>query len=48
MYDTEGKLGAFGWSFQGFPLDLSQSDLSWFKLTPETYQVSILKIISLQ
>ena len=43
MYDTEGKLGAFGWSFQGFPLDLSQSDLSWFKLTPETYQVSTSK-----
>ncbi|XP_076114026.1 uncharacterized protein LOC143082289 [Mytilus galloprovincialis] len=38
MYDSEGKLGAFGWSFQGFALDSSQSDLSWFKLRPETYQ----------
>lgn len=38
MYDSEGKLAAFGWAFQGFPYDTSDSDLSWFKLTPKTYQ----------
>ncbi|XP_069131936.1 uncharacterized protein [Argopecten irradians] len=37
MYDTEGKLGAFGWSFQGKPMDVSSSQISWFRMTPQTY-----------
>ncbi|OWF41685.1 uncharacterized protein LOC110462080 [Mizuhopecten yessoensis] len=37
MYDTEGKLGAFGWSFQGKPMDVSSSKISWFRMTPQTY-----------
>ncbi|XP_060068306.1 uncharacterized protein LOC132548456 [Ylistrum balloti] len=37
MYDNEGKLGAFGWSFQGKPMDVSSSKISWFRMTPQTY-----------
>ncbi|KAK3101821.1 hypothetical protein FSP39_006599 [Pinctada imbricata] len=37
MYDNEGHLGAFGWTFQGEPLDGDISVVDWFKLTKETF-----------
>ncbi|KAL5007801.1 hypothetical protein ScPMuIL_016607, partial [Solemya velum] len=37
MYDMEGKLGAFGWTFQGRPMMSHAAALSWFHLTPELY-----------
>jgi len=41
MYDDEGKLGAFGWTFQGNPIDITDGPVSWFRVTPTTYAVSI-------
>ena len=42
MYDLEGKLGAFGWVFQGRPNNFySEDGMGWFHLTPVTYPVSI-------
>lgn len=41
MYDMEGKLGAFGWVFQGRPSNFySEDSQTWFHLTPATYPVS--------
>ncbi|XP_052243740.1 uncharacterized protein LOC127853338 [Dreissena polymorpha] len=38
LYDMEGKLGAFGWIFQGRPNNFfSEDGMGWFHLTPVTY-----------
>ncbi|KAJ8298851.1 hypothetical protein KUTeg_022911 [Tegillarca granosa] len=35
MYDSEGKLSAFGWAFQGKPMNLAP--IKWFHLVPKIY-----------
>ncbi|XP_062569052.1 uncharacterized protein LOC134231150 [Saccostrea cucullata] len=37
MYDSEGKLGAFGWTFQGQPYEGPNSILDWYQLQPKTF-----------
>ncbi|XP_050407992.1 uncharacterized protein LOC126823289 [Patella vulgata] len=37
MYNSEGQLGAFGWSFQGAPSPFLEDDLTWFRISPQYY-----------
>lgn len=37
MYDSEGQLAAFGWSFQGEPYEGPNSIVSWYQIRPETF-----------
>ncbi|ESP02552.1 hypothetical protein LOTGIDRAFT_171952 [Lottia gigantea] len=37
MYNSEGQLGSFGWSFQGAPSPYMENDLSWFRLSQQYY-----------
>ena len=47
MYDLEGNLGAFGWVFQGRPNNFNvEKSVGWFRLTPNTYPVSLWYDIS--
>ena len=45
MYDNNGYLGAFGWTFQGQPLDGDSSIVDWFKLNSKTLFVSSEHIV---
>lgn len=40
MYDSEGQLGAFGWSFQGQPYEGGKSIVSWYQINKDTFYVS--------
>lgn len=42
MYDSEGQLAAFGWSFQGEPYEGPNSIVSWYQIRPETFYVRLI------